>query len=85
MEIDCDVTGLEAADAQTIDLLARLQLAARRHGCALRMCHASPALHGLIAFAGLEAALCVEPGWKPEQREEAVGIKEERQLDDSAA
>ena len=85
MEIDCDVTGLEAADAQTIDLLARLQLAARRHGCALRMCHVSPALNGLITFAGLEAALGVEPGRKPEQREDAVGIKEERQLDDPAA
>ena len=84
MEIDCDVTGLEIADAQSIDLLARLQLAARRHHCTLRICSASPALHDLAAFVGLDGVLRVEPGRKPEQREDAVGIQEERQLDDPA-
>ena len=53
MEIDCDVSGLDCADVQSIDLLARLQLAARRRGCTLRMCHVPPALHGLLTFAGL--------------------------------
>ena len=82
MEIPCDLSELNAADAQSIDLLARLQLAARRHDCSFRMCNASPALHGLLVFAGLDAALGVEAEWEPEQGEYAVGVEEERQLDD---
>jgi len=40
----CDLSALAGADLETIDLLARLQLAARRHGRTLRFLHASPAL-----------------------------------------
>ena len=36
----CDVGGIEA-DAVTVDALARLQLAARRHGCQVRLRNAS--------------------------------------------
>ncbi len=49
----CDVTGI-APDAVTVDALARLQLAAKRHGCRVRLCHASDALLELVAFMGLE-------------------------------
>ena len=52
----CDVSSLPA-DAVAVDLLARLQLAARRHGGELRLCGASQALRELIAFCGLESAL----------------------------
>jgi ABC-type transporter Mla MlaB component len=48
----CDVTGLEA-DAVTVDALARLQLAARRYGCQVRLRHASSELVDLLGFMGL--------------------------------
>ncbi|TMM05325.1 MAG: STAS domain-containing protein [Actinobacteria bacterium] len=79
----CDLRSL-GADAETIDLLARLQLAARRHGRALRFPHASPALQELIAFVGLDAVLRVEPGREAEKGEDPLGVEEERQLDDPA-
>jgi ABC-type transporter Mla MlaB component len=52
----CDVTGV-AADAVTVDALARLQLAARRHGCPIRLCGASAGLRDLVAFMGLQDVL----------------------------
>jgi ABC-type transporter Mla MlaB component len=52
----CDVAGV-ASDAVTVDALARLQLAARRHGCQVRLRHASPELLRLVAFMGLADVL----------------------------
>ena len=83
--IVCDLSALGGADAETIDLLARLQLAARRHHRTLRFVEASPALQDLIAFVGLEAVLRVEPRRQAEEREDPVGVEEERQLDDPVA
>jgi anti-anti-sigma regulatory factor len=82
--IVCDLSALGGADAETIDLLARLQFAARRHGRTLRLLHASPALQDLIAFVGLDAVLCVEPGREAEEGEDALGVEEEGQLGDPA-
>ena len=82
--IVCDLSALRDADAETIDLLARLQLATRRHGRTLRLLHASPALVDLIAFLGLDAVLRVEPGREAEEGKDPVGVEEERQLDDPA-
>ena len=48
----CDVSGIEP-DAVTVDALARVQLAARRHGCQLRLRHAASELVALLAFVGL--------------------------------
>ena len=48
----CDVHGVPA-DAVTADALARLQLAARRRGCQVRLRNASPELVRLLAFMGL--------------------------------
>ena len=48
----CDVSGIEP-DAVTVDALARLQLAARRRGCKVRLRNASPELRRLVAFMGL--------------------------------
>ena len=48
----CDVDGVEP-DAVTVDALARLQLAARRHGCRVRLRRASAELTELVAFMGL--------------------------------
>jgi ABC-type transporter Mla MlaB component len=55
-EAFCDVRGVEP-DAVTVDALARLQLAARRRGCRVRLRNASPALLDLVAFTGLTDVL----------------------------
>jgi len=54
----CDVAGV-AADAVAVDALARLQLAARRHGCQIRLEHTSAELRDLIVFMGLEDVLAL--------------------------
>jgi ABC-type transporter Mla MlaB component len=55
--VRCDVAGIEP-DAVTVDALARLQLAASRRGCSLRLCHPSPALLELVELMGLSNVLC---------------------------
>jgi ABC-type transporter Mla MlaB component len=52
----CDVSGVDP-DAVTVDALARLQLAARRHGCKVRLRHASTELLELLTFMGLNDVL----------------------------
>jgi ABC-type transporter Mla MlaB component len=52
----CDVAGV-VSDAVTIDALARLQLAARRLGCRVRLLNASDELIELVAFMGLRDVL----------------------------
>ena len=52
----CDVSGVES-DAVTVDALARLQLAARRHRCRVRLRNASDDLVALVAFLGLSDVL----------------------------
>ena len=52
----CEVNGV-APDAVTVDALARLQLAARRAGCQVRLRNASDELLELVAFMGLADVL----------------------------
>ena len=52
----CDVTGVEP-DAVTVDALARLQLAAGRLGCTVRLRNTSAGLRELVALMGLEDVL----------------------------
>ena len=52
----CDVRNVPA-DAVTVDALARLQLAAKRCGCTVRLRNASRDLLELVAFMGLENVL----------------------------
>jgi ABC-type transporter Mla MlaB component len=52
----CDVTGV-TPDAVTVDALARLQLAAGRRGCQVRLRHASDELRDLVTFMGLSNVL----------------------------
>ncbi len=54
--VRCEVDGVEP-DAVTVDALARLQLAARRYGCRVRLCRASDELLALVTFVGLEDVL----------------------------
>jgi ABC-type transporter Mla MlaB component len=52
----CDVSGVDP-DVVTVDALARLQLAARRHGCKVRLRNASTELLELLTFMGLSDVL----------------------------
>ena len=52
----CDVGGVEP-DAVCIEALARLQLAARRRGCCVRLENASNALLDLVELMGLTHVL----------------------------
>jgi ABC-type transporter Mla MlaB component len=52
----CDVQGVKA-DAVTVDALCRLQLAARRQQCQVRLRGASPELRELLVFMGLADVL----------------------------
>jgi len=54
-----NVAGI-GSDAGTVDALARLQLAARRHGCQVRLRGASSELRELVVFMGLRDIL---PEW----------------------
>jgi hypothetical protein len=79
-----DVGALDP-DAVTLDALARLQLASRRIGVDARLRHAPRELLELIAFAGLAGVLRVETRWEAEEREQRLGVEEERELDDPPA
>ena len=54
--VDWDVAGLPA-DVATVETLARLELAGRRHGYTLRLCNAPTELTELIALLGLRDVL----------------------------
>jgi ABC-type transporter Mla MlaB component len=52
----CDVQGVQP-DAVTVEALCRLQIAARRTGCQVRLRNASDELRELVAFMGLTDVL----------------------------
>jgi hypothetical protein len=68
-----------------VDVLARLQLEARRHGYELRVVESGDDVRCVIELAGLSAVLALEPKRQPEEREQRLGVEEEGQLDDPAA
>ena len=55
-DVTCDVIDV-AADAVTVDALARLQLAANRRRCRVHLRNATPELRDLVAFMGLDEVL----------------------------
>ena len=73
------------AELGIVDALARLQLAARRSGYEVAVTDAPSDLLELIELAGLSDVLGVEPLRQAEEREERLGVEEERELPDSAA
>ncbi|SRR5712692_5026397 len=87
----CDVAGVEDPDAATVDALARLQLIARRLGRRLRLRHACGELAELLDLMGLSrvvpvvAALPLEAGRQAEEREQILGVEEERDPGDPVA
>jgi hypothetical protein len=82
-QIVCDVGAL-TPDADTIETLARLQLEARRCGVELRLRNVSLELGELLELTGLRDVLRVEAEGQAEEREERLGVEEERELDDPA-
>lgn len=82
--VTCDVGALGTPDTATIEALARMQLTARRLGHRIRLGRASPALRELLAMAGLDAVLPVQPGRQAEQGEQPVGVEERIERGDPA-
>jgi len=86
----CDLARLVDADMATVDALARLALRARRMGCAVTLRDPSTELLELVGLAGLGEVLpCaavsdVEVIGQAEEREEPLGVEEERDAGDSA-
>ncbi|MFF3344397.1 STAS domain-containing protein [Streptomyces sp. NPDC002779] len=68
----CDVGGLGPPGLGAVDLLARLQLTARRCGGRIRLRDPDPALRALLGLVGLR----FEVEGQPEQREPALGVEE---------
>jgi ABC-type transporter Mla MlaB component len=54
--VTCDVVNV-SPDAMTVDALAKLQLAATRRRCRIRLRNASPELRELVALMGLDDVL----------------------------
>jgi ABC-type transporter Mla MlaB component len=68
----CDVGGLGPPGLAAVDLLARLQLTARRAGGRIRLRDPGPGLHALLDLVGLR----FEVEGQTEQREPALGVQE---------
>ncbi|MEV7022475.1 STAS domain-containing protein [Kitasatospora sp. NPDC093558] len=60
--LTCDLAALTAPDLAVVDALARLRLAAARHGVGLLLLNASGRLRELLAFSGLADVLPVASG-----------------------
>ncbi|WP_158810537.1 STAS domain-containing protein [Streptomyces leeuwenhoekii] len=68
----CDVGGLGPPGLAVVELLARLELAARRAGGRIRLRGPGPALQALLGLTGLG----FETEGQPEQREPTPGVEE---------
>jgi ABC-type transporter Mla MlaB component len=77
--VEFDLAALSRADLDTVEVLARLQLTAKRGGSRIRICHPPEGLSDLLALLGLEScvAVRVEVVGQAEQREESGRIQEE--------
>ncbi|MER5429702.1 STAS domain-containing protein [Streptomyces sp. NPDC002588] len=69
----CDVAGIGPPGLAAVDLLARLQLAARRAGGHIRLRAPDPALRALLDLVGLP----VEVEGDAEEGEPALGVEVE--------
>ncbi|MGW4561993.1 STAS domain-containing protein [Streptomyces sp. NPDC004561] len=76
----CDVGGLGPPGLAVVDLLARLELAARRAGGRIRLRDPDPALHALLALVGLR----FQVEGQPEEREPPLGVEEAVETGDPA-
>lgn len=82
--VGIDVSTLTEPDCETVDILARLQLLARRRGREIALRNASPRLCELLELSGLaDIVPCVdessgiESRRETEERKEPLGVEEE--------
>ena len=77
-DVICDVAAVTTADLTTVDVIARLHLAARRAGGRIRLRNPTPALLALLGLVGLVEllGLVVEMERQTEQREPAGRVQE---------
>jgi anti-anti-sigma regulatory factor len=76
----CDLGGLGPPGLAVVDLLARLELAARRAGGRIRLRDPGPALHALLDLVGLR----FQVEGQAEEREPALGVEEAVETGDPA-
>ncbi|HEX2680465.1 MAG TPA: hypothetical protein VHQ03_04160 [Candidatus Dormibacteraeota bacterium] len=69
-------------DLDTVDTIARMELATRRRGGRVTLYRAAAPLIELLDLAGLAGVLRVEVKRHPEEREELRRVEEERELGD---
>lgn len=87
----CDVGGLAEAGLETVAMLSRLQLTARRRGSSIRVRNASTELHDVLALVGLCRVvgpcppLLLEARGQAEHGEEPRSVEEERDAADPIA
>ncbi|HEX2030172.1 MAG TPA: STAS domain-containing protein [Actinomycetota bacterium] len=90
-EVICDCAAIVEPDLLAVDLLARLQLTARRRGGAVRLDHVPGGLERLLSLTGLAEVFpeagrsVVQSRGQPEQREPPRGVEEERDPADPIA
>ncbi|MGC4995611.1 STAS domain-containing protein [Streptomyces sp. DT195] len=77
----CDVRGLDPPGLAHVDLLARLELAARRAGGRIRLREPAPALRALLGLVGL----CLQVEGEVEEGEPAGGVEEAVETGDAAS
>ncbi|WP_159048895.1 STAS domain-containing protein [Streptomyces sp. NRRL B-3648] len=76
----CDVGGLGPPGLAAVDLLARLELTARRAGGRISLRDADPALHALLGLVGLR----FQVEGQVEEREPPLGVEEAVEAGDPA-
>ncbi len=74
----CDVARFDARGVGAVDVLARLQLTARRAGGRISLRGPAPGLRALLELTGLLGGRGIgfEPGGQPEEREPTGGVQE---------
>ena len=85
-----DLGAVVVPDAVTVDAMARLALTARRLGCEVQVRDVPPEVQELLALTGLDDVVAELGGLprelerEPEEREDALHVEEEGELDDPA-
>ncbi|SER38039.1 ABC-type transporter Mla maintaining outer membrane lipid asymmetry, MlaB component, contains STAS domain [Streptomyces sp. yr375] len=80
----CDVAGVGPPGLAVVELVARLQLAARRAGGRIRLRAPEPALRALLDLVGLAVDVVEEMEGEAEEGEPACGVEVEVETGEAA-